>query len=112
MPAWDISPSGVQAVMRRTQEVASEFEGQVSRAGTAMQEAAPASSSGIVAQALQGFAESVGADIEAVLGRTGAALSGCAQAVNAYVAGDLEMAGNAARAAATVPTPDLPGVGR
>lgn len=109
MTSWDVSPSGVQAVLVQTSAVAQEFHVELRQAGDALQASAAGSSSGIVAQALSGFAEQLGADLQAVAARTSSALSGCAQATQAYVDGDLEMAANAARAAARAPTPSLPG---
>lgn len=114
MPVWDVSPAGVQAVLNRVQEVASAFEQPIDRSDVAMQDAAPHSSSGVVAQALQSFAESVGRDIRSVVTQTGAAMTGCAEAVNAYVVGDLEMAATARQSEAGMPRPDrfMPGTAR
>ena len=109
MTSWDVSPSGVQAVLVQTSAVAQEFDAELRQAGDALASSATGSSSGIVAQALSGFAEQLGTDMQAVAARTSSALTGCARATQAYVDGDLEMAANAARAAAQAPRPSMPG---
>ncbi len=111
MTAWDIDPAGVQGVLSKTQSVASEFSGQLTSMTSAMESGAMNTSSPIVGSAIQGFASSIEGDVRFVLTRAEAAITGCAQAVNAYVQGDLAMAANAQRNAAGVPTPDLPGRG-
>lgn len=110
MTSWDVSPSGVQAVLAQTSAVAQQFDGELRQAGAALQASAAGSSSGIVAQALSGYAEQLSADLQQVVARTGSAVTGCALATRAYVDGDLEMAANAARAAASAPTPAMPGL--
>jgi hypothetical protein len=115
MSRWDISPSGVQGVLGRTETVAQEFEGQMTRLRTALEGAVGQSSSEIVASAVGGFMEkSVTPAIQFVFTRTGACLSGAAQATNHYLAGDLEMAANAQAAASGAPDPraGMPGGGR
>jgi hypothetical protein len=111
MSAWDIDPAGVQGVLSRTQSVAAEFEGQLASMTSAMESGATNSSSPIVASAVQGFGSAVESEVRFVLSRTNAAISGCAQAVNAYAQGDVDMAANAQRNAAGVSVPDLPGRG-
>lgn len=77
-----------------------------------MQGGAANSSSEIVAGAISGFAEHVRADIEFVTHRTGAVMAAAANATNAYLRGDLEMAANAQRGATAAPPElDLPGRG-
>lgn len=110
MPSWDVSPSGVQGVLTSTGSVATEFTGELERVVTALQTSADSSGSGLVAGALVGFATRLGTDMQAVADRTSSAMSGCARAVQAYVAGDAEMAANAARSAAAAPVPAPPGV--
>jgi hypothetical protein len=61
-----------------------------------------------VGSALAGFAGALQPQVQGVLDRTSEAVTGCDRAVNAYVAGDLEMAANAQRNAAGVHEPDLP----
>jgi len=94
--------------------VASEFEGQLRSVNTALEGAVGQSSSEIVAAAVSGFLQSsVMPAVGFVFARTGACLSGAAQATNAYVAGDLEMAANAQAAASAAPDPRamMPGGG-
>ncbi|WP_214407022.1 DUF6507 family protein [Pseudonocardia lacus] len=114
MTRWDIDPAGVRSVLTNTEAVAQEFDGQMQTLNTGIEGAAAQSSSEIVASALAGFAESAAADIGFVFTRTGACLSGAAQATNAYVEGDLQMAANAQASADAAPDPrsTMPGYGR
>lgn len=110
---WDISPSGVQGVLSRTEGVASEFEGQMTTLNTELEGAVSQSSSDLVASAVSGFMTSSAMPaIQFVFTRTGACLSGAAQATNHYVEGDLEMAANAQASASAAPAvADMPGRG-
>lgn len=105
MSRWDIDPAGVRAVLTGTQQVAGEFDGQMTSLNAGIEGAAAQSSSGIVASALAGFAEAAGANISFVFTRTGACLGGAATATNAYLDGDLEMAANAQASATAAPDP-------
>lgn len=109
MGRWDIQPAGVRGVLGRVQGVADEFDGHVRTMNSAMEGAASQASSGIIAQALSGFAESQRSSIEFVFTRTGAAMTGAANATRAYVQGDLEMAANAQASATAAPEPRMPG---
>lgn len=113
MTGWDISPGGVRTVLGRTETVAAEFETQMTALNTALTGAATQSSSSIVAEALSGYAESAQADLGFVFTRTGACLTGAANATNAYLEGDLQMAADAQAAATAAPDPraDMPGPG-
>lgn len=104
MSNWDIDPSGVQGVLARTGEVATGFETALTTLSSSVEGAASAGASEPVSAALAEFATSVTADVQAVFLRTRSAVSGCAGAVNAYVAGDLEMAANAQSSAAAAPS--------
>src|SRR5688500_7944894 len=104
MSSWDIDPAGVQGVLARTREVATGFDTALRSMSSSVQGAASAGASGPVGAALAEFASSVTADVQAVFARTQAAMDGCAGAVNAYVAGDLEMAANAQASAAAAPS--------
>ncbi|MEU1362481.1 DUF6507 family protein [Micromonospora zamorensis] len=114
MSAWDISPGGVRDVLNRTHAAAAPFEGQMTKFNSALEGSAVQSSSEIVGQALQGFVESIRTDLEFVFTRTGACMNAAAQATNAYVQGDLDMAANAQRSASAAPDPSaaMPGPGR
>ena len=109
MGRWDIQPSGVQGVLQRVEGVAEQFESHVRSINEAMQGAGAEASSGIVGQALQGFAEAQRSDSQFVFSRTGAAMTGVANATQAYVQGDLEMAANAQSSASAAPEPRMPG---
>lgn len=113
MTRWDIDPVGVRSVLSNTEAVAQEFDGQMQTLNTGIEGAATQSSSEIVASALAGFAESASADISFVFTRTSACMSGAAQATNAYIDGDLEMAANAQASANAAPDPRavMPGYG-
>jgi hypothetical protein len=106
--SWDIDPSGVQGVVGRTEGVAKAFEGQMTKLEAALHGAAAQSSSGIVGEALVGFAEANKGQIHFVFTRTGACLHAAVQATNAYVQGDLTMAANAQKSAAAAPQPRPP----
>jgi hypothetical protein len=83
-------------VLGQTQATASEFENQMTTMNAVLQGAASQSSSDIVAQAISGYLTQLAApQIQAVFTRTAACLGGAAQAVNAYLEGDLQMAANA-----------------
>lgn len=106
MTTWDIDVPGVQGVLKKTQTVAEEFNGQLKKVQTALQTGAKNTSSTIVAKAISEFVDQRQTDIEFVLKRTGSALTAAAQATQAYVNGDLEMAANAQRAAGQAPDGD------
>jgi hypothetical protein len=112
MTSWDIDPAGVGRVLKQTQSVAQGFQTHVTAMGSAMETAAPNTSSQLVASALGGFAEKVTPQIESVINLTGSAMTGCSQAVKAYADGDMEMAERAQANAASVSTPaSMPGGG-
>lgn len=105
MTAWDIDPPGVQAVVTATDGVAAEFEGHATTLGTALDAAAGACGSDLVAGALTEFVEAKGPGVEFLFTRTGACLTAAVTATNAYVIGDEEMAATAQAAAAGAPDP-------
>ena len=109
MSAWDIDPAGVGGVLSKTSSVARGFETHVQTIGSAMETAAPNTSSALVAAALGAFAEELRPQVESVLDLTGSALEGCSRAVQAYGQGDLEMAAQAQANASSVSRPDMPG---
>ena len=104
MSNWDIDPTGVQGVLARTGEVATGFDSALTSLSSALQGAANASASNPVGSALAVFAGAVSSEVQAVFARTQAAMTGCAGAVNAYVAGDLEMAANAQASVSAAPS--------
>jgi hypothetical protein len=101
----------VQGVLTRTTGIADGFRGAVEQFSTGMEAAASASQSGPVTAALGEFAGVVGQDVQFVVGRTQAAVSGAVGAVNAYVAGDLQMAANAQASASAAPSGEFAGGG-
>ncbi|ALG06470.1 DUF6507 family protein [Kibdelosporangium phytohabitans] len=110
MSRWDIRPAGVQGVLAGVQGVAEGFDDHLRTLNTAMEGAGAQASSGIIGQALMGFADSQRGKIEFVFARTGAAMSGAANATQAYVRGDTEMAANAQASATSAPDPrTMPG---
>ena len=111
MSTWDIDPAGVQGVLTRADDAASGFDAALTSMSGGMEGAATAADSQPVGAALSAFAESVGTDVEFVFRRTQAAVTGCVGAVNAYVAGDLQMAANAQASAAAAPSGAFAGGG-
>ncbi len=113
MSSWEIQPDGVNAVLARTESTAGEFEPQLTSLNAGLEGSATESSSPIVADALSGFAGSAQGNIQFVITRTGAAMTGAANATNAYLDGDLTMAANAQAAAGAAPDPTgiMPGHG-
>jgi hypothetical protein len=110
MSGWDIQPAGVRGVVVRTQGVAERFEGELKSISSALAGGAANGSSQLIADAIGRFAEHVEGDIEFAVHRTGAALHAAVNATNAYLHGDLEMAGHAQSAATAAPSvQDLPG---
>ncbi|QUG99935.1 hypothetical protein HUO13_03150 [Saccharopolyspora erythraea] len=105
MGRWDIQPAGVQGVLQQVEGVADDFEGHLRSINSAMEGAGTQASSGIIGQALTGFADSQRSSIEFVFTRTGAAMNGAVNATQAYVRGDLEMAANAQSNATAAPDP-------
>jgi uncharacterized protein DUF6507 len=101
---WDIEPLGVRGVVSRTQDVAGQFEDELSAIGSALADGAENSSSPIVAAAVAGFAAAVQDDIRFAVARTGATLQAAVSATVAYVQGDLEMAASTQAAATAAPS--------
>ncbi len=104
MPGWDIEPDAVHRILSRTQDVAAQFEDELTSISSALQSGAENSSSGIVAAAVEGFATAVQGDIRFALERTGAVLTAALGSTAAYLRGDLEMAAST-QAAATATRP-------
>ena len=109
MSKWDIDPAGVAGVVTRTGEVAKGFETAATKYGDALEGAAGACGSEIVAGALVGFAQHTAAPMKAVVQRTTQALTGAVNATKAYIDGDLEMARTAQAHAAAAPPGEFRG---
>ena len=113
MPDWDIQPGGVQGVLAATEGVAAEFDPEMATLRSGLEGAVAQCSSEPVSAALVELAAAQGRNTEFVFTRTGACLNGAAQATNAYIAGDEQMAANAQAAASSAPDPTatMPGGG-
>lgn len=111
MTSWDIDPAGVGGVLTKTQSVATGFQTHLTEISSAMETAAPNTSSALVAGALGAFAEELAPQVESVVNLTVSAITGASRAVQAYAEGDLEMAARAQQNASSVHTPDMPGGG-
>ena len=101
MSRWDIDPSGVRSVVSRTIDRAKGFEDQAKAYETALGGAVEASGSQIVGQALVDFATHNAQAFQFLVDRTSRVLNGAIDATAAYLDGDLTMAGNAQRNAAS-----------
>jgi hypothetical protein len=102
---WDIEPVGVRSVVSRTQDIAGQFESELTGIGSSLEGGAENSSSPIVASAVAGFAAAVQGDIRFVLERTAATLQAAISATVAYVQGDRDMAASTQAAASAVLPP-------
>ncbi len=109
MSKWDIDPAGVSGVVTRTGEAAKGFETAATSYGTALEGAAQACGSEIVAGALVGFAEHNVAPRKAVVQRTSQTLTAAVNATKAYLDGDLEMAQTAQANAVAAPPGNVHG---
>ncbi|MGQ0777609.1 MAG: DUF6507 family protein [Pseudonocardiales bacterium] len=103
MNGWDISPSGVRGVLPQTEAVAQAFEGHLTSMNSAIEGAAAETSSGPIITALTGWLDKQRPNINFMFTRTGACITGAAQATNAYIDGDETMAANAQAAATAAP---------
>jgi Family of unknown function (DUF6507) len=123
VPDWDIQPQGVQDVVQRTVNRADDIEAWGTNYSEHMQNAAtyagtlhtpgqPRPEMGIVGAALSEFAQATQTDLQAIVARVGASLTGASDATMAYVNGDLDMAADAQRAALATPVPQLPDEGQ
>ncbi|WP_163568525.1 DUF6507 family protein [Fodinicola feengrottensis] len=104
MGAWDLHVPAIQGVLTKTQGVAKGFEAEMTSLQTSMQNGTQATQSQIIATAMSTFADKI-KPLEFVVKRTGDAMTGAVNAVNAYVKGDLEMAANAQKAASSATVP-------
>jgi hypothetical protein len=103
---YRINPTGVEAVLKKTQSDAEDFgtilkplEGYVESTAKAT------GGSGAIVPALQAFFEQQGTHLDTINTRVGAALTGAYNATKAYVEGDLEMVTHYERAAAAAANP-------
>jgi hypothetical protein len=122
MPAWDISPSGVQSVisnvsdvMKVLDEIIQAYSGDVQGAATSAGTLAPGGAggehkgqTGLVAAALAEFMEGTADELKFIGVRVGRSVNGAVEATVAYRDGDLEMAAEVQRRAAGLVRPDMP----
>ncbi|MDQ0712985.1 hypothetical protein QFZ55_002437 [Streptomyces luteogriseus] len=122
MPAWDISPSGVQSVvsnvgdvMKVLDEIVQAYSGDVQGAATSAGTLAPGGAggehkgqTGLVAAALAEFMEGTADELKFIGERVGKSVNGAVEATVAYRDGDLEMAAEVQRRAAGLVRPDMP----
>lgn len=101
MSRWDIDPAGVRSVVSRTIDHAEGFERQARSYETTLGSAVEASGSQIVGQALVDFATHNAQAFQFLVDRTSRVVNGAIDATAAYLDGDLTMAGNAQRNAAS-----------
>ncbi|MEE1930911.1 DUF6507 family protein [Streptomyces sp. TRM 70351] len=119
MTGWDLHPSQINDVLRRTLEVAEKLEGQArsygghlesaaTSAGTLAMPGEPPPAAGLVGAALGEFAERTRNDLLFIAVRSARSLDGAGLAARAYLSGDVEMAEEWMRhAAAPVTAMDL-----
>ncbi|MEU1001728.1 DUF6507 family protein [Streptomyces tibetensis] len=122
MPAWDISPSGVQGVvsnvgnvMKVLDEIVQAYSGDVQGAATSAGTLAPGGAggehqgqTGLVAAALAEFMEGTADELRFIGERVGKSVNGAVEATVAYRDGDLEMAAEVQRRASGLIRPDMP----
>jgi hypothetical protein len=122
MPAWDISPSGVQSVvsnvsdvMKVLDEIIQAYSGDVQGAATSAGTLAPGGAggehkgqTGLVAAALAEFMEGTADELKFIGVRVSKSVNGAVEATVAYRDGDLEMAAEVQRRAAGLVRPDMP----
>ncbi|MFF7376404.1 DUF6507 family protein [Streptomyces massasporeus] len=123
MPAWDISPSGVQSVvsnvgdvMKVLDDIVQAYSDDVQGAATSAGTLAPGGASGehkgqtgLVAAALAEFMEGTADELNFIGERVGKSVNGAVEATVAYRDGDLEMAAEVQQRAAGLIRPDMPG---
>ncbi len=103
MSRWNLDPGGVKGVVERTGAEAKRFEGAAKTYGDAVEGAAQASGSNLVASALAGFAAHHKPTLQGMADRAVRVLNGAINATTAYLDGDLQMAANAQHAALHLP---------
>lgn len=111
MSAWEIDAPAVGEVVNEVFGQVGDgsgdaLDGSLALAGESVITAASAACSGPVQSELYLFLERYGEIAEEMVERAGSALEGCCLAVDAYLVGDLEMAGEAQENATAA---DIPG---
>ncbi|MCY9787066.1 DUF6507 family protein [Nocardiopsis sp. EMB25] len=113
MSGWNIDAPGVGGVINTVitqlgDGEGSGLDGSVRDAQEGILDAATSAVSAPVEAELFNLLEHVGALSEEMFGRAGSALEGCADAVDAYLVGNYEMAEEAQRNAGVIDEPDIP----
>ena len=104
LDGWDIDPTKVQTIVSTASGRTDSFEKDFPALGTEVSGISAASKSGVVMEALNGWAEkTVQPGLESVGGRLQTTFQGTMDAVNAYVTGDAQMAGDAQDLIGTMP---------
>jgi hypothetical protein len=104
LDGWDIDPTKVQTIVSTASGRTDSFEKDFPALGTEVSGISDASKSGVVMEALNGWAEkTVQPGLESVGGRLQTTFQGTMDAVNAYVTGDAQMAGDAQDLIGTMP---------
>ncbi|MGW8438486.1 DUF6507 family protein [Nocardiopsis sp. NPDC055551] len=110
MSEWDVDPTGVGGVLHNVADQVGDgggeaLDGHLTSLANSLVEAAGSSMSGPVGSELYALLEHVGEMCEEMVGRAGSAVEGCAEAVDAFLVGDMEMAAEAQSAAGTIDDP-------
>lgn len=110
MSEWDVDPTGVGSVLHDVVDQIGDgggeaLDGHLTSLADSMVQAAGSSMSGPVGAELYTLLEHVGGMCEEMVGRAGSAVEGCAEAVDAFLVGDMEMAAEAQSAAGTIDDP-------
>lgn len=92
MTTYDINPAGVQQVLTQVQTDAEGFETVLAPLNGHLESIATATGgSGAILPALEKFFEVKGRELEAIVNRISAGMTGAVNATNAYNQGDLDM---------------------
>ena len=100
MSEWDVDPTGVGGVLHDVVDQIGDGEGgaldgQITSLGDSVVDAVTYTMSGPVGAELHGLLEHIGGLCEEMVGRAASAVGGCAEAVDAFLVGDMEMAAEA-----------------
>ena len=109
---WDINVEGVNGVLQKTATVVEPFDGYAKTYGESVKGLAEGLNwqmFAVVSASLGEFAQHWGPNLEAAAKQVGASLTGCQNAVKAYMAGQEEMALRAQQQAQNGIIPDVPG---
>ncbi|WP_200259351.1 DUF6507 family protein [Streptomyces sp. HSG2] len=122
MPAWDISPSGVEFVVSLVRDAMDDMAKDVESYGRNVESAAAsagtiagtdsgAAPTGAIAAALALFVERTAPDVMFLGARAAKSVNAAREAAAYYVLGDLDMAATSQHRSLSAPKVDLPGAG-